>query len=280
MVAKWARVGPDWLAASLLFWPYPAPGGKISPIYGIGWTLNFEVFFYFVFAVTLVAKRGYAIALVSGGLAAFVLLGALATLPQPFAYWSNSIVIDFIFGVFIGALHAYGFTIPRRVGYALVGAGAAFFLIAALVGYNALPPGYPMIFPRWIAWGAPLALVAAGRTLAPPAHRTGRPSPLARLGDASYSIYLTHVFVIVGLRPVLPVIERAFGGPAGYPYFAAATQVALIFLLVISLSVLIYKLFERPLTDALTRKIKSRTSRPNRSEILSGGDLGLPTKLA
>src|ERR1700730_16181483 len=41
----------DWrsLLGSYLFIPYRAPGDNIVPVYGVGWTLNFEMFFYALF---------------------------------------------------------------------------------------------------------------------------------------------------------------------------------------------------------------------------------------
>ena len=47
------------LAASLLFMPWsnPADPSTITPVVVPGWTLNYEMFFYFVFALLLPLSR-------------------------------------------------------------------------------------------------------------------------------------------------------------------------------------------------------------------------------
>ena len=36
---------------SFLFYPYLRPDGLVSPVHALGWTLNYEMFFYVLFAV-------------------------------------------------------------------------------------------------------------------------------------------------------------------------------------------------------------------------------------
>jgi peptidoglycan/LPS O-acetylase OafA/YrhL len=45
------------LIKSLLFIPSENSKGIIAPIYGLGWTLNYEFYFYLIFAVGLLFKR-------------------------------------------------------------------------------------------------------------------------------------------------------------------------------------------------------------------------------
>jgi exopolysaccharide production protein ExoZ len=42
---------------SLLFWPYRDANGDLWPIVVQGWTLNFAMFFYLLFAATLTMSR-------------------------------------------------------------------------------------------------------------------------------------------------------------------------------------------------------------------------------
>src|SRR4051812_41188007 len=44
------------LLLSLALWPHPGPAGQGWPVVGQGWTLVFEVFFYVVFAATLLGS--------------------------------------------------------------------------------------------------------------------------------------------------------------------------------------------------------------------------------
>src|SRR5215467_2504234 len=47
---------PQLALASYFFIPYRRPSGAMDPLYGIGWTLNYEMFFYVVFAVAMAAR--------------------------------------------------------------------------------------------------------------------------------------------------------------------------------------------------------------------------------
>jgi exopolysaccharide production protein ExoZ len=51
----------DEIAATFLFIPYARPDGYIQPVYGLGWTLNYEMFFYLLFALLLPWPREKAV---------------------------------------------------------------------------------------------------------------------------------------------------------------------------------------------------------------------------
>jgi exopolysaccharide production protein ExoZ len=42
------------IIASFMFLPFPRPDGAMLPLLGVGWTLNYEVFFYVIFAGAVV----------------------------------------------------------------------------------------------------------------------------------------------------------------------------------------------------------------------------------
>ena len=44
------------VAASFVFLPYPQTDGFVSPLVGVGWTLNYEMFFYMTFAAAVLAS--------------------------------------------------------------------------------------------------------------------------------------------------------------------------------------------------------------------------------
>ena len=54
----------DWALASYLFIPFPG-ANESFPVYSIGWTLNYEIFFYIVFAVAIIWPRRVAVAIIS-----------------------------------------------------------------------------------------------------------------------------------------------------------------------------------------------------------------------
>ena len=41
-----SHYSPGLIAASYLFFPFPREDGTMQPVVGLGWTLNYEMFFY------------------------------------------------------------------------------------------------------------------------------------------------------------------------------------------------------------------------------------------
>jgi exopolysaccharide production protein ExoZ len=112
---------PTLALASYFFIPYWRPSGEIDPLYGIGWTLNYEMFFYVVFAVALVARREIAVAIVGAVLGAFVLASSLnAHFPSQIAYLANPRILEFVFGMGIAMLYCAGVRTSPAVSLTLV----------------------------------------------------------------------------------------------------------------------------------------------------------------
>src|SRR5688572_9349206 len=70
---------PASLIASFLFYPYPRLDGLAFPVHLLGWTLNYEMFFYAVFAAAIVLPRRAAVVAVCAALVALVVTGRYAT---------------------------------------------------------------------------------------------------------------------------------------------------------------------------------------------------------
>ena len=242
---------PDLVAASLIFWPYADAEGLHLPLYSIGWTLDFEVFFYFIFAFGLIFRQSIGVPLVAGGLLSFVLIGSLQILPETLRFLTNSILIDFLFGMGLGKAYLAGWRLTPCLAVVALLVAAVVFLAATLAGFNAVPNA-PDQFPRWIAWGFPAALLFTGTVLR--VERAAAPRPaLILLGDASYALYLLHPLVIICMRPLLSVLmARLAGLPSG---FTAACWLFLITSLASSVlgALAIHLWFERPLARWLRR---------------------------
>ena len=253
---KWGVVRPDLVLTSLVFWPYADAEGLHLPIYGIGWTLDCEMFFYLVFALGLPFRRRLGVPLVAGGLLGLVLLGSLVSLPQPLRFLANPILIDFLLGMGLGTLHLAGWRLTPRLALAAVLLAAALFAAATLAGFNAVP-NVPDRFPRWIAWGIPAALLFAGTVLR--GGRAAAPRPaLLLLGDASYALYLLHPLVIIGMRPLLPLLVAQLSGfPGGFVAAGLLFFIATLALIVLG-ALAIHLWFERPLARWLGRDRRPR----------------------
>ena len=243
--------------ASFLFWPMARPDGAVLPLYGLGWTLNYEMAFYALFAVGLGLSRRGAVAWLVGALALVVLAGRwLPAPPVPLAFWSDPIVLEFALGAGLGLLRAEGLRLPAPARSVLAAAGL-FGLAAA--------PTEPAL--RLLAWGLPAALLVAAAVLGRdrPEIRPGeRPEERAdaarggwtayalaaaeRLGDASYALYLLHPFV---LRAVREGLLRTGLAPLLGPWESLVLMVAL----TLPFALLAHHFVERPLTRLVRRRL-------------------------
>ena len=164
---------------SYVFIPYPRPSGSVSPLYALGWTLNYEMMFYLLFGCALFARRQIAVLVVATVLITFAIVHALVPrLPAQIDFWTNSIVLEFVFGMALALLYRRGVRLPQPIAYLLAAAALAIFF-----GTLTSNPQ-----PRWLVWGVPAAMLVASVALA------GRsvfvPPVVIGLGDASYALYL------------------------------------------------------------------------------------------
>jgi exopolysaccharide production protein ExoZ len=225
------------IVGSFFFLPYPRPDGGMTPVIGLGWTLNYEMFFYTAFAGVIFLSRRRAVLSLVALFAAIVLLGQVfKPLPSMLAFWSDPIILEFCFGMLVATAYREGVRLPRGVAIGLILAGAFGYIASHLWG------GY--IEWRVIEWGMPAAAIVAGSALSkelPSPGALGR--ALAFLGDASYSLYLVHSIVFLALRRILLTWVDAAAAPWLY---------ALMFLVgPIFAAILVYFLFEKPITHWL-----------------------------
>src|SRR5947209_1711192 len=117
------------IATSLFFIPWDAQGtGVPRPVYELGWTLNYEMFFYAAFALCIGFRREVAVALVTTLLAVFTLFGLAFPLHNPqLFFWTQPIVLEFVFGMGLALLVRNGFALPSPIRYALIALGVAAF---------------------------------------------------------------------------------------------------------------------------------------------------------
>jgi exopolysaccharide production protein ExoZ len=227
---------------SYAFLPASRPDGTIQPIFSLGWTLNYEMFFYVVFAACIVLPRRRAVAavtlLLSAGVAVHSLVPPQAT---AFVFWTDGILLEFLLGMAVAVMAAreVSLTTPFRIGLV---ATAVILLISA---HAAGVPSSPLIT------GVPMSLVVAAAVLGRP---IGVPSVLLLLGDASYALYLVHPFA---MRPVELVWQRLHltGTTAAAIYAITALLLAIIGAICVHLG------FERPVGAWLRSRLPNRRAR-------------------
>ena len=230
---------PTLALASYLFIPYWRPSGVIDPLYGIGWTLNYEMFFYVVFAVFLWARREIAVAGVAAFLAALALIVATAGyFPRQVVWLCDPIILEFVFGM--------GIAIAYRAGVRLSPVASALLVVLAIAEIAWSASAWHIDLPRWIEWGIPAAQTVAALVLLD--RHLSFPRSAEMLGDASYALYLIH--------PALISVARALSNK-GYLIPSAAPWLYLIGYtgICIAASLVVYRLVEKPITTLAKREL-------------------------
>lgn len=188
------------LVKSLGFIPYDslAAPGRIAPLLVPGWTLNYEMFFYVLFAGSLIfiPRDGFKVVLLT--LLFLVLAGLIVHPTTPvWSVYTSARLLEFGFGMVIGRWY---------------------------------------VSRKW-----------KRRDVAYPA--------LSALGDASYSIYLTHIFTLGALRVVWSAVVPQ------------ASMASSVILMAISMALcafvgwLSYRLIEVPIAKALKGRRPSGVAR-------------------
>jgi peptidoglycan/LPS O-acetylase OafA/YrhL len=230
----------DLIATSLLFIPWPRSDGMLIPIMAQGWTLNFEMFFYLVFGLSMLSRRG--LWALSG---TFVLLAVIhPLLPQRWFiadYLSNPIILEFLGGVAIGRLYLRGFRLARWQAASIIAASvAAYVFIPNDTTLNA-----------FLRLNVAASAIAAAVILLP---QPGRLGPLHKVlqagGDASYALYLSHTLVVGAI-----FLAAAKAG-VWLPWLVSAVAV----IAAILFSLVFHRTVEAPVTALLGRRLHARVS--------------------
>lgn len=172
------------IAKSLLFIPYIPEGGTYAwPILTPGWTLNFEMFFYLVFAGFLFSHSQWRLWGLSATFAALVILGAVfPPSGAVFETYTSPLILMFLAGIWLAELIRRGLALPRIAAAASIAiGGAALLLVPGDLGPVTVT-----------AVGAAAFALVAGVACLDHRHAVTRWKIPELLGDASYSIYLWH----------------------------------------------------------------------------------------
>jgi peptidoglycan/LPS O-acetylase OafA/YrhL len=190
------------LLTSLLFVPYPVYGDAAQPypLLTLGWSLNYEVLFYGLFAVFIALPPRRAVAWTVAALAALVLAGAFIS-PDRVAlhFWTRPILLEFGLGCVIGLWWLRRSCAPTPSLLVMAAAALGVLLLDPL-GLAVKPTGAastPNDLVRVLGWGLPAAvLLTAAVSLEGRVHGVALRG-MSRLGDWSYSLYLMHPFALL-----------------------------------------------------------------------------------
>ena len=239
-----------WYAESVLFVPLWVRMAIDKP----GWTLNFEVYFYFIFGISMLGGKGRWLVF-----AAIILL-TLVGIP----YWctqhglrynaaadglagygaliTNPIIWDFVLGVCVGL---------AALKHAQIGHGRLTFIAALLCAaviaflYFALALDHGPV-PWGIAFAALMLLLDLHNNVRP----IKVPRPVLYIGDISYSLYLTNMLVQWVFYQYVPItaLHVRYQMALFIPYLGA----------LLALSALSYRFLEQGVAKALRRDFLKR----------------------
>lgn len=172
----------------------------LTPLINVGWSLVHVVYFYLMFTLFVLWLKENHLAIALVGWAMFVSLGqlychfsscgtSLNLITHPHTY-------EFIAGCFIGVLYHRNF---HKLGLAAFVAGIV-LLVGGILYLSPLPAGQGVSnWNRVSVFGLPAVLIVYGVTALETEGRIVLPARLQSLGDASYSIYLSHVPILAPL---------------------------------------------------------------------------------
>ena len=199
-----SSMNPIQLLSSLFFVGGVKGVGFVSgfPVYRAGWTINYEIFFYFLFSIGLLLRDlTRTVVFVAVTIGALCLFGAIMPhLGSVQAFYTSDIQFEFVFGLLIASVYVRGVRLPHLLNVTLVLLGLSAIWIGAHEDHRVIYKGVPAAF-------VVIGLVGLNRVL------ERAPARLFKLlGDASYSIYLTHLFT-VGVLDMLA--RKAFASSHG-----------------------------------------------------------------
>ncbi len=188
-----------YIISSLLFLPTydPSGSGQIVPFFKLGWTLNYEMFFYVLFAALFALNAWQRAFVLVSILSALIVAGWLFDFHSAaLVFYTRIATLAFAFGSLLGVFTLYNPEKVLRASSTHIMAAAAICVVILLWlfrdDYDVIRDNPSTTFLLSIAATLTVFFLVSfidGRTI------TLHPVILY-LGDASYSIYLFHMFAV------------------------------------------------------------------------------------
>lgn len=244
------QLGVADLVMSMLLLPSQTEDGKAVYVIAMAWSLSYEMYFYALFAVLLNVSAHTR----HGVLAALFAVSTLVGLVSPPAsaigkILVHSMLFEFLAGCWIAHAWRCGWRLNRWSALSLVALACT-----AMWTWRYVAPSNDL---RVLYWGGPAMILVAACVLVDRPWQWGGTAALAALGDVSYSLYLSHFFVLaLGVRLYHWVAAR----------WAVPDALAMIGLLGLCLlvAVISYGLIERPARQFFSRLLHRKTAGANR----------------
>jgi exopolysaccharide production protein ExoZ len=212
-------------------------------VLGVGWTLNYEMFFYVSFALLIIAGRLTFVWMAIYFAAIAVFAAFLPNYLLTFA--ADPIVWEFLAGMVIWHVHRHW--VARRIAPYAFATGAA-LLMASVLDVGSFIAKNPALL-----WGVPSFLYVLG-AVSMEVSGIGlwlfRSRIMLRLGAASYVLYLFHTQAIYFINGNVLYRLRL------QHYLSADGLVFLLVAVICMLGLVVHRLVERPLTEYVRRIVR------------------------
>jgi exopolysaccharide production protein ExoZ len=243
---------PVYLAKSLLFIPYLKENGHWGPLNLNGWTLEYEMLFSLVLAAALfLCRPRWATPIAAVGLAVYCSVVALfGPSNRVVSYLGQPFLLEFCLGVvtwFVVQTRAISY-VPRTV-----------WLVFAALCLLAMPSwfyvhGAPDGFERTLAYGLPSFVLLTSLIAVEEAGWATHSRIVARLGAASYAIYLLHPYVV-------GIFKKLLARHADLHSWSGVVAIVAVGGIVCVVGDLCHQFVERPLLKILNQGFRRREIR-------------------
>ena len=244
------HAAPSELLKSLFFIPFQKSNGLFQPILFVGWTINYEMYFYVVLGLAILIWPRRPILLASSVLLAITCVCSFfASANAITTFYGDSVVLEFIFG-----LLAYQIVtaVPEhrriRAKYLLVGTFVATLVLLPTIEAFGLFSSLPYV----VRFGPLSFLLICSSCMLALNGNDLRIGWVVLLGDAGYTLYLVHPYIEMALDRI--VARRL-------PWFHITTTFGCLFAVALAfvISVFLYVRVEKPMLRYLNRKLCGRT---------------------
>ena len=227
----------DLVLRSLLFVPVHGPEGGIRPIVGVGWSLDYEMYFYLCMAAVIAWVPRHRLAVLAITMVTVYLVAREWLDPRVDWVVNAGLALEFLLGVLAAVIHRR--RLACLVGLAM-GVAACVAAWPALTGLHPYGAGVD----RTMSWGAVAFVLILALTAAERRRPWRRMRWLGAMGDASYALYLTHSLAFA-------VVQRLAGpvdGPASLPL-----RMLLMLAVATLVSLAVHRWVEKPIVTRLQR---------------------------
>ncbi len=225
-----------YLLKSLFFIPFNNLETGHYPLVIYGWTLNYEIFFYFIFSLAILLNKKYVI---QSFFIIFLLIYFCNLYLNNFIskVYSNPIIFEFAFGVIIFIFYKN----YKKIDFFKFRVFIIYFILIIFVIY--LYKEFNKF--RLVAYGIPSVIILL---IFLSINKFNFPKKIVLLGDSSYCLYLIHPYIFQFSRKFF----------SSFYISAEILNIILLFnvILCVIISIYLHKYFELPIQNYLKKYFK------------------------